>query len=279
VKKELYVIGRIVLQSPAFSIKYRLAPLWNTIGKLAEQMHSNIHVEFLITPGRFLRFPWPEELDKPLSLSGDLSAARNVLLRWGKGVSEAFMDKIPRQSFRKLRDCVDYLTIGIDSQSSKQGFNVELVTVYDMQAGKVIHVTGKSQPTKGQEKTLIPIADLGSHFIHLNKHKVIVLGCHDLNLYSPRALANTKGWRQMNIREFARLTKKFKPDVILQHPHTTDTYKIWNTSWAYVEKHYPSVLHYASGVRYWNWSGLKPRASLSDVLQKTKKGDVIDFVF
>ncbi len=97
----------------------------------------------------------------------------------------------------------------------------------------------------------------------------------------------------------------------MQHPHTTDTPNIWNLAWKTVEKEFPYVKHYASGIKYYNeyrygldkeadyehrklkrcWScmckGIKyqdknighSRGELNKVLEKTKKGDVIDFVY
>jgi len=40
----------------------------------------------------------------------------------------------------------------------------------------------------------------------------------------------------------------------------------------------PCVKHYASGIKYYNNDGT-PRGALNKVLEKTKKGDVIDFVY
>jgi hypothetical protein len=64
----------------------------------------------------------------------------------------------------------------------------------------------------------------------------------------------------------------------LHHPHTTDTPNIWSLAWKTVEKELPYVKHYASGIKYYN-DGHRPRGKLTKVLEKTKKGDVIDFVY
>jgi hypothetical protein len=69
--------------------------------------------------------------------------------------------------------------------------------------------------------------------------------------------------------------KEFMPEIVIQHPHTTDTPKIWNAAWSELVRELPSVNHFVSGINYSNKNGV--RGNLNDVLQKTKKGDVIDF--
>ena len=102
---------------------------------------------------------------------------------------------------------------------------------------------------------------------------------HDLNVYNPRgqANANPNGWKRKLANQFKNQCKQFGPDLILQHPHTTDTPNIWNLAWLSVEKELPNVKHFASGINYFNRNG-DPRGTLEKVLNKTKKGDVIDYV-
>jgi hypothetical protein len=143
---------------------------------------------------------------------------------------------------------------------------------------KVIRWTGKFYPTEWQKSNLVKINDLGSHFIELNHQKIMILGCHDLNAYNTRgqAVANPKGWKKKTSKKFRGLSKQFYPDIVLQHPHSTDSPRIWRLAWCELERELPSVKHYASGIMYYEESG--ERGRLVDVLEKTKKGDVIDFI-
>ena len=74
------------------------------------------------------------------------------------------------------------------------------------------------------------------------------------------------------------LIQEFNPEIILQHPHWTDTPNIWNVAWRTVEKELPNVKHFASGIKYYNKNG-DVRGDIDKVLEKTKKGDVIDFYY
>ena len=119
-----------------------------------------------------------------------------------------------------------------------------------------------------------------SHFFRLNKKNIVIIGCHDLNVFNPRGQASLShdSDKAKNSRKFVQICRKFKPDIILHHPHTTDTPNTWNLSWKEVEKRLPSVQHYASGIKYYNSNG-SPRSTLQKVLEKTKKGDVVDFYY
>lgn len=92
------------------------------------------------------------------------------------------------------------------------------------------------------------------------------------------AVIDPKSWKGKKSGAFRKLCKQFKPHIILQHPHTTDTPNIWNLAWRTVEKKLPQVQHFASGIKYYYKNG-HPRGDLDRVLAKTKKGDVIDFIF
>jgi hypothetical protein len=157
--------------------------------------------------------------------------------------------------------------------------HIELVAIYDLKKEKIISRTGKFYPTEGQKKDLIKINDLDTHFIELNNQRIVILGCHDLNVFSPRGQANAdpNGWKKQLADRFKTQCIKFKPEIILLHPHTTDTPYIWNLAWWTVEKELPNVKHFASGIKYYNRNGV--RGDIDKVLEKTKKGDVTDFYY
>jgi hypothetical protein len=109
---------------------------------------------------------------------------------------------------------------------------------------------------------------------------VLVLGCHDLNMFSARARANQNpnGVRRRRCDAMAKATARFRPTVVLQHPHSTDTPNIWRMPWSCLARDYPTVRVYASGIGYFAWSG-SPRGSLRDVLDGTRsESGVVDIV-
>ena len=67
-----------------------------------------------------------------------------------------------------------------------------------------------------------------------------------------------------------------KPEIVLQHPHTTDSVLTWTTAWRGLVREVPSVRVYASAGRYYRPKG--ERSSLNDVLEKTKRGNTLDFI-
>ena len=72
------------------------------------------------------------------------------------------------------------------------------------------------------------------------------------------------------------MTKSFKPNIVLQHPHYTDSSNIWNLSWKTLIKQVPSIKTYASGITYYR--GGEERQDISQVIEKTKQGNIFDFV-
>jgi len=72
---------------------------------------------------------------------------------------------------------------------------------------------------------------------------------------------------------------RFKPTVVLQHPHSTDTPNIWRMPWLSLARDVPTVRVWASGIAYYNDHG-EPRAKLGKVLALTKSAgnDVRDIV-
>ena len=70
------------------------------------------------------------------------------------------------------------------------------------------HWTGKSYPIPNQEKELVRIVNLKSHFLILEDiGKVMILGCHDLNIFNPRSDKNAEGWRKKVKEDFKELAK------------------------------------------------------------------------
>jgi len=239
--------------------------------------YGKSHFEFIITAGGFLTFKFPEGLRYGISIPYIEKFQIQIFQDEAYKTINGFIKQLSPATFKQFQEIANYFTIGIDGYNPINKQKIELVGVYDLKNEDVIRWTGKFYPTEQQKNDLIKITDLTSHFIELNNQKVLILGCHDLNIYSPRgqAAANPEGWRRKTAEKFKKLCKEFNPDIVLQHPHRTDTPNIWNAAWSTLDKELPSVKHFASGINYSNKKGV--RANLDDVLIKTKKGDVIDF--
>ncbi|MBS1754400.1 MAG: hypothetical protein KF741_06455 [Ferruginibacter sp.] len=238
------------------------------------------HFEFVVTPGGFLKFEFPKNLQKGIEVEELEQKHIPAFQAEAESTIKKFLASINRNTFKNLQKTADYLTIGIDGHNPGNYHHIELVAVYDLHKEIIVNWTGKFYPTENQKRDLVKINDLNSHFLKLNNQNVVILGCHDLSVFNPRgqAVARADSWKGKTSEKFRKLCKKFKPDIILQHPHTTDTPNIWNLSWHTLVKELPQVRHFASGIKYFNWNG-DPRGDLDTVLAKTKKGDVTDFVF
>lgn len=234
--------------------------------------------EYILTPGGFLKFSFPVNMQYNLDIAKTERDNISSLQNEAEKYIFNFLGSLNISVYDKLKETASFLTIGIDGFNPINKQHIELVGILDLSQNKLISWTGKFYPTNEQKKYLIKINDLDTHFIRLNNQRILVLGCHDLKVFSPRgqAVAAPNGWRKQTADKFKGLCREFKPTIVLQHPHNTDTPKIWNVEWNVLKKELPSVEHFASGIKYSN-KGAQLRDSLSNVLDKTKMGDVKDF--
>lgn len=274
-------IARLVITGNQYD-KYG-KPDFPKIGKLIEKFllteYQNRTYEFILTPGGFLTFDFPESLQYDLDITKAEKYSIELLKKEANSVIVSFFKSLNPATFIKLKETAAYFTIGIDGFNPINHQAIELVAIYDLQNEKVICWTGKFYPTEEQKMNLIKINDLDTHFVELNNQRIVILGCHDLNVFNPRGQATAKpdGWKKQLADRFKTKCKKFNPEIILHHPHTTDTPNIWNLAWRTVEKELPYVKHFASGIKYYNRNGV--RGNIDKVLEKTKKGDVTDFYY
>lgn len=238
-------------------------------------------VKFIITCGGFIQFDWPRFLS--LEDIGDNKNPNKKALDILVKEAETYVRFILNGSLgQKLAECADYITLGIDSYkeliSTTQNYisqpHIELVFLVDLKTGK-LYWTGKSYPTPSQERGLIRIPDTKRHFFDLDVGKVMILGCHDLTIFNDRNWEKTGKRRKEIKNEFRNTTKKERPDIVLQHPHTTDSVQTWAAAWAGLKKLLPEI-RYASAGRYYKPEG--ERSKLERVLEKTKNVGSIDFV-
>jgi hypothetical protein len=265
-------IGRVVVRGEPGAPAVGEAILLDV---LRNQWPEGAHVKFLITPGGFVVAPFPTNWSGGIgwgSMPTDLAGLR---VRADRALSQTVTDRALKAAEGKI----DVLTIGIDLLRDHHQEHAELVAVYEL-ARRRVFWTGKSYPTSGQERHLVQVVELKTHLLELADERVLVLGCHDLNMFSPRGWANQArgGVRRQRCEQMRKLVRQFAPTIVLQHPHSTDTPNIWRHAWAELTRELPRVRAWASGIGYHRW-GQPPRASLRDVLAATQGGEPsIDFV-
>jgi hypothetical protein len=249
---------------------------------------ENTKTMHLLAPGGFLHFPWPEDIDVHQDI---WSPSSQTWLKF-QNKSQEYLEKIVNHKyFSALKKHTRFFSFGMDSFITSEmdnldeynhedvytdDYHAELVVFMDLKTMK-ISWTGKFYSTLSQEAKLFHNPDLSSHFIRIDNNRIMILGCHDLSVFNPRARVSAKGKRKKRNTDFRRMAKQFKPHIVLQHPHTTDSDRIWLLSWAELNKELPNVNNYASTFSYYNFDE-PPRAPLSRVLDKTRKGNTLDFI-
>ncbi len=249
--------------------------------KVCEKWPKGEKVDCLVTCGAFLTFEWPKTLTNFRDNICPGKETMNSLTSEARKQCDALLDK---ELVHELRNLTKYITIGIDSYKEKISLSnvsirqphVELVAIVDLKSRKYFW-TGKSYPTAGQENGLVRFEDSKSHFVRLPIGRVFILGCHDLNIFSRRGAATTKkAWRKAVREEFYDIVKREAPEIVLHHPHTTDSSRSCTAAWNELVKLAPTIKRYISAGRYYGQEGVW--SSLGDVLAKTKLGNTIDFI-
>ncbi|MBY0449415.1 MAG: hypothetical protein K2X01_02155 [Cyanobacteria bacterium] len=261
-------IMRLVLKGPA-----KPDAAQAILAAAFEQWPTKTHCRYFILPGGFLEIPLPENWQGISGWEGR-SKDKDAWSRLADSVARPALEALlTPQFYEAARGKCDYLSLGLDivSEQGMHGPHLELVAMADIQKKKIIRWTGKSFPTRNQDKQLIQVTDLGSHLLAQGKERVVILGCNDLNLLSPRVSHNVKSTspRGRLVRQMQALVKAFRPTVILQHPHETDTPNSWLTTWRHIENTLPSLRHWAGTVRYHN-AHKAPRQPLERVLELTQ---------
>lgn len=254
------------------------------LGDVASVLPINQRLACLCTCGAFLTFEWPENLVKQGNLAPTSACIDSLIAAAESAVSRILTDDI----IARLRDRCDCLTLGVDTKKSKVSTacnainepHAELVCIVDLRH-QTFRWTGKFYPTTGQERTIVRFPDLASHFVDLNCAQTMIVGCHDLSVYSSRGQAKAKadGWRRQIASEFRALARRLEPSAVLHHPHTTVKCRTWAQQWRELEKELPSVKEYlGTGAYSYKDDGWDKRDVLDDVLSATKRGEVVDVV-
>ena len=237
---------------------------------------------FAITPGGFVVAPFPSPWKRGCGWASYADDFQALVEHAQEVVGEVLTPEVLGAANGRAQ----FLTLGLDlkDRSAKRkmdrtsrGEHAELVAIVDVEKGKAVHWTGKSYPTLWQERTLVQETNLKSHQFECGVERVLVLGCHDLNMFSPRARANmTEGSpRQTRSEAMMNLTRDFSPTMILHHPHSTDSPRIWTTAWsgarALLPESDPRRHVWASGIGFYrDEKNGKPREALHDVQRLTR---------
>jgi hypothetical protein len=229
--------------------------------------------QLAMTAGGLFRLPWPKNYPGHFGWN-----TRPEDMRWLERYAEELLlpllKRLPPSHAR-------YLTLGTDLDSPGTSTTAELVGLYDLKEKRFLHWTGKSYPVGTQETVLARQPDFTTHLLHLQDERLVLLGCHDLNLLSNRAeKAAQRGTGQkirlQTIHEFRRLLREFRPTLILHHPHGTDSHFIWGVAYSNVREMFPDT-SYASGIGYYRWTQhgpiFTPRKSLEHVRASTTNLD------
>lgn len=281
--ESIHKIARIILTGKYFTNNGK--PIIKKLESLIEQFVSATYqhqkFELVVTCGGFLSFKFPKKLQYEIDIPNAEKIIIPELFNEASKVIKDFWGHLNDETYRKLKEIADFFTIGIDGFNPINFQTIELVAVYDLKKEIIQRWTGKFYPTTGEMNSVIKINDLTSHFIELGKNKVLLLGCHDLNVFSHRAQANSNrnGWRRKTANKFQKLCIEFKPSIVLQHPHKTFSPNIWRLGWSGLMEEIPTVKHYASGINYMKRVESNILRPKQKVLDQTKKGDVIDFSF
>ncbi len=230
---------------------------------------------FLITPGGFVKSELPAGLS---GRSGWNSFDDDVVLI-RKAAEKVVRRVVTPNVLKHARNKVASITIGIDLYNSAE-MSAELAAFIRTYDGCILRWTGKSYPTPFQERKLIQVLDLESHFLRFEGERVLILECHDLNMFSPRAWSNQLpgGARRKRCGAMRSNVSKFRPTIVLQHPHSTDSERIWLMPWKSLTKKYWSINDWASGICFYRDDGV--RSTLAKVAAATRSAKVgLDFVF
>ena len=189
---------------------------------LLEQVYKNwpkdTKVPCILTCGGFIQFDWPKSVTFD-DIGDNKSPKPDIVTCLIKEAEKHLSVLLDDGLNKRLGKIADFISIGIDSFKEKvsttQNFigkpHIELACMVDLRNLK-FYWTGKSYPTTTQERGLVRITDFKSHFFKLaGIGKVMVLACHDLNMFNNRNMKNTGAWRKRMKHEFRALAKKERP--------------------------------------------------------------------
>lgn len=240
---------------------------------------AQLEVDFLMTFGGFMEFPWPTPEFNTHGPTLGPALWQRMVSAAEREIRRALGTRLINQLGRRAR----YLTLGIDGSASPERRHrsephAELVGMYSFRTGRFLW-TGKTYPLANQYAGLIR-ASVGSHFSTLNGNRCVVLGCHDMTMFNSRGFENAGAERRRWMSVFRDRFQRWRPTVVLHHPHHTDTARSWSQDWKFAFSMLPQAPAIAaSGICHDNPNGGPVRQPLGAVLEKTRFMPTIDFVF
>ncbi|UOQ50688.1 hypothetical protein [Hymenobacter cellulosivorans] len=243
--------------------------------RLANALPSGEKALALTTCGGFYYFPWPEDF----TWSNNFSPTPADLRALEASAEHQLWQLLTPSLLMELAAVTDFFSFGADSwlahpsTTREAKYRCELVGLLNLKTLQV-HWTGKYYPTGNyQMRHLYRYSIIDSHFVFLNRRRTMLLGCHDLNLFSPRGMASeAEGGVRAKLRaEFLDCASAFAPTIVLHHPHTTDSPRIWLGAIHQLQHQLPSVSRFISGINVYN-DGNPPRGQWGDILKSTTFG-------
>jgi hypothetical protein len=247
------------------------------LGAVGEQWPEGCRSDFLVLFSKFLQFRWPDRVRR-WDIGDNLNPPEDVMGGLFDEGERCVRSVFTRETCAGLRRFTRCLTVGASSYYFRDSYydpHVELVFALDLEDGRLWR-TGKSYPNPRQEHGLVRVADLESHFAEIGGRRTMLLSCHDLNFFSPRSYHNARGWRRESIDRFRQMAGEHGPELLLWHPHKSDTPRTWIPGLGGLRKLQPGIGYAGAGI-YYN-DGQLPRASLDSVLKHTKNVPTIDLV-
>jgi len=240
---------------------------------------KNIKAKITLTPGGFISMPFPKDWAGRSGWKSRDADITPLQCRAEKMLKSILDESLLARAVNRT----DVLTVGFDFFDESDGINglhAELIAIVNLKT-RDISWTGKSYPTLDQEDKLVHVTSVKSHFVTIEDERILVLGCHDLNAFSNRSRPKKGSARFVRQQEMRERSRKFRPTVVLHHPHSTDSDRIWQVAWYGVRQHIwdgkIGSNTYASGIA-WFRHGAKCRGKLVRVLNTTKMGDIIDII-
>ena len=256
-------------------------------------------VAVAVTPGGFIRTKLPAEYGGARGWNSRKRDLRELIPHAEAAVARVISGKVLKEAARRSR----FLTLGVDLNVQRQKeeriqenhycrprcpfacTHAELVAVLDAGSGQVVRWTGKSYPVDEQQHTLVHVKDLRTHFLEILGERLLVLGCHDLNLLIDRGRPSKHGssQKQLRRRRMQKLARQFRPTMVLHHPHSTYSPKVWGAAWGATRSALPTARTGVSGIAFCGnpepRSKWKPWQTLHATQAATSAGDgVLDII-
>lgn len=229
---------------------------------------GGITADFLLMPGGFVSEAWPSRWTSGWGWNSDANALAVLHGHVAACVSRVIDKDVLNVGRKRVKAIVFGIDVGPDEST---GALAELAVVYDLERAEWT-LTGKSF-LRGDQRRVVRIAQLASHFVAVADQRVLVLGCHDLNIFSPRGRSLQRACGRLAVlrREMDLELERFAPTVALQLPHGTDTPRTWSAAWNALTS-VARLRAWASGISYFHPEGGNERSTFEEVCDKTFGG-------